>query len=125
MKVQKEVIGDVNVARLSGSLDSAAAAEVHEQVTPILTDSRPVLLDFSDVICVSDGGLRTMLVIYRQAQAMDGKVAVVGLSSELHDALAATGYLKFFHIADNVDGGLRLLREGDTVRSGAARSVVS
>lgn len=125
MKVHKETIGEVNVARLSGSLDSAATAAVHEQLMPVLTDSRPALLDFSDVTCVSDGGVRTMLVIYRQAQAMDGKVAVVGLSSELYGALAATGYLKFFHVADSVDSGLRVLHDANTVRTGAARSVVS
>lgn len=117
MKVQKEVLGDVNVARLHGSLDNAAAPAVHEELMPILIDRRPVLLDFSNVTCVSDGGLRTMLVIYRQAQAMDGTVAVVGLSTDLCEALAATGYLKFFRLADSVDSGLRILQGAHAVRS--------
>jgi anti-sigma B factor antagonist len=109
MDVRKDTIGDVNVARLHGDLDSASAADVHDEILPILLDHRPVLLDFTEVTHVSDAGLRTMLVIYRQAQAVDGKVAVVGLNSELRGALTATGFLRFFHVAEDIPAGLRAL----------------
>jgi hypothetical protein len=66
-----------------------------------------------------------MLAIYRQAQAMDGKVCVVGLSGELHLALSATGFLRFFIVADDIDHGIVVLQEtldGDRVPVGAADS---
>lgn len=122
MNVTRDSVGAVNIARLSGDLDSASAADLHEQIMPLLLDRRPMLLDFTEVTHISDAGLRTMLLVYRQAQAVDGTVAVVGLSDELRAALAATGYLEFFHVADDVDGGLRALRVADAE---PIRSVVS
>jgi anti-sigma B factor antagonist len=113
MNVTTDSVGAVNVARLSGDLDSTSAADLHEKIMPVLLDRRPLLLDVTDVTHISDAGLRTMLVIYRQAQAVDGEVAVVGLSEELRAALTATGYLEFFHVADDVAGGLRALRATD------------
>jgi anti-sigma B factor antagonist len=120
MEVRKDSVGAVNVARLSGDLDSASAADVHEEILPILLDKRPVLLDFTDVSHISDTGLRTMLAIYRQAQAVDGKVAVVGLSVELRAALRATGFLRFFVVADDVPAGLLALRAEEPTGSVAS-----
>lgn len=110
MQVSKDLVNAVMVVRLRGNLDSSSAGELHDEIVPILLDKHPVLLDFTGVGHVTDAGLRTMLVVYRQAQAVDGLVAVVGLSQELRSALAATGFLRFFLIADDVAGGLDLLQ---------------
>jgi anti-sigma B factor antagonist len=110
MHITRDNISDVSVARIVGTLDSEYASEVHDGIVPILLDRRPVLLDFTEVPYVSQDGLRTMLAIYRQAQAMDGKVCVVGISGELHLALSATGFLRFFLVAENVDEGIVVLQ---------------
>jgi anti-sigma B factor antagonist len=112
--VTKDKFSDVTVARIIGVLDSAYAKEVHDGIVPILLDRRPVLLDFTQVPHVSQDGLRTMLAIYRQAQALDGKVCVVGVAGELHLALSATGFLRFFIVADDVEGGLLVLQADGT-----------
>lgn len=124
MHVSEDEISDVVVARIVGTLDATYAQEVHEGIMPILLTQRPILMDFTEVPYVSHAGLRTMLAIYRQAQAIDGKVAVVGIKDELYLALSATGFIRFFLVADSVDEGLRTLRgDGDAktgTRAGAA-----
>ncbi|GAB1688734.1 STAS domain-containing protein [Krasilnikovia sp. M28-CT-15] len=111
MHITKDNVSDVTVARLVGTLDGAYAQEVHDGIVEILLDRQPVLLDFSGVPHVAQDGLRTMLAIYRQAQALDGKVCVVGVTGELHLALRATGFLRFFLVADDVEDGVAVLQE--------------
>jgi anti-sigma B factor antagonist len=119
MKITRDQISDVIVASISGPLDGTYADEVHDAIMPILLDGQPILLDFTDVPHVSRAGLATMLAIYRQAQAIDGKVCVVGVSGELHLALTATGFLRFFVVADDVQTGLLALQELDLVEAAA------
>jgi len=111
MHITKDTISDVTVARIAGILDSTYAKEVHDGIVPILLERQPILLDFTDVPHVSQDGLRTMLAIYRQAQAIDGKVCVVGITGELHLALSATGFLRFFLVAEDIDEGIVVLRK--------------
>ncbi|MGC9670558.1 STAS domain-containing protein [Planosporangium sp. 12N6] len=111
MHVTRDTLSDVTVARIVGTIDSRYAQEVHEGLMPILLTRQPLLLDFSEVPYVSHAGLRTMLAVYRQAQAIDGKVCVVGLNDELRLVLTATGFLRFFVVADDLDGGLSALRD--------------
>jgi anti-sigma B factor antagonist len=110
MEITTARVGPVTVARFSGVMDSGSAQQVHAGVVPALLERRPLLMDFTGVSHVSDAGLRTLLVIYRQAQAVDGSVAMVGLSREVRTVLAATGFLRFFVVAVDLTAGLAALR---------------
>lgn len=120
MEVTRDSISDVTVARIVGSLDGAYAQAVHDGIVPLLLDQQPILLDFSGVSGVSHEGFGTMLAIYRQAQAICGKVAIVGLSDDLHSTLSATGFLRFFVVTDDVASGLAALADPSEARSVAA-----
>jgi len=115
MEILKDNVNSVTVARCRGRMDGASTEKVHEDIVPILLDRRPVLLDFTGVSHISEAGLRTLLAVYRQAQAVDGKVALVGLSTELHEVLSATGFLRFFVIAQDVEAGVAALAENPGV----------
>ena len=111
MDVRKEVIDSIMVIVLTGDLNSRSAPSVQEQVLPALPPDGRVLLDLSRVPFVSSAGLRTLLLIYRQAQAVNSSVALVGLSADIRRVLSATGFLGFFAVADSLPGGLDALRE--------------
>jgi anti-sigma B factor antagonist len=117
MEITHESVGSVNVLHLVGHLNDHSAEDAHETIMSVLLTGQPILLNFSEVSEVTDAGLRTMLVIYRQAQAIDCRVSVVGLSSELHSALRATGFLRFFLVADDVAVGLAALQQSEDERS--------
>jgi anti-sigma B factor antagonist len=111
MKARKRMVGEVAVIALSGGLDSHSAAEIRDRVTVQLADHEHVVVDFTGVTCVSSASIRAMLLIYRQAQALDRTVAVVGLSPEVRNVLAATGFLHFFVIAGSVADAVAAVAE--------------
>jgi len=120
MEITKRDIDSITVISLVGSLDSRSAPTVQESILPSLPEDGRVLLDLSGVTFVSSAGLRTMLLIYRQAQCVDTTVALVGLSDQLREVLSATGFLGFFVVSDSLHGGLSGLRVPEPEQSGAA-----
>ena len=58
-----------------------------------------MIVDLTAVPYMSSAGLRTMLLLYRQAQCSDATVALVGLSDNLRSMMQATGFLDFFVVA--------------------------
>jgi anti-sigma B factor antagonist len=110
MDIRKHMAGKVAVISLVGRLDSHSAADVHASMLESLTPRCQILLDFSKVVCLSEDGLRTALVLYRQAQRLDSWVALVGLSAELRNVLAATGYLGFFLVTETVADAIPALQ---------------
>jgi len=109
MQIREYKIDSILVIRLTGDLDSRSAPAAQEQILPSLPADERILLDLTGVPFVSSAGLRTMLLIYRQAQIMNSSVALVGLSSELRDVLTATGFLGFFVVADSLAEAVELL----------------
>jgi anti-sigma B factor antagonist len=110
MKLATSEAGPVLVVTLAGSLDSRSSPAVQEQILALLKGDDRILLDLTDVSFVSSAGLRTMLLLYRQAQCLSSSVALVGLSDELHTVLSATGFLGFFLVAPDIAAGVEALR---------------
>jgi len=106
MKFNKRLVDDVCVIALSGALDHESAVEVEDRIAQILPQREHLVVDFSKVTCVSSASLRTMVLLYRQAQALGHSVAVVGLSAEVHNVLSATGFLDFFVLSDSVQAAV-------------------
>jgi anti-sigma B factor antagonist len=106
MKFNKRLVDDVCVIALSGALDHQSAVDVQDRIAKVLPEREHVVIDFSKVSCVSSASLRTMVLIYRQAQALGHTVAVVGLSPEVHNVLSATGFLDFFVLSDSIQAGV-------------------
>jgi len=113
MQIREYKIDSIVVIRLTGDLDSRSASATQEQILPSLPADERILLDLTGVPFMSSAGLRTMLLIYRQAQIMNSSVALVGLSSELRDVLTATGFLSFFVVADELADAVELLKKSE------------
>jgi anti-sigma B factor antagonist len=110
MQIREYKIDSIMVIRLTGDLDSRSAPAAQEQILSTLPADERILLDLTGVPFMSSAGLRTMLLIYRQAQIMNSSVALVGLSKELRDVLTATGFIGFFVVADTLTEAVESLR---------------
>ena len=111
MEVQVRTEGDVTILEASGDVDGSTAPNLQEQVLACAKSGCKMLMDMSNVGFMSSAGLRVMLLLHRQISGGNGKVVLVGLSDEIKDTMAATGFLKFFTTTDTIDAGLDALNQ--------------
>lgn len=112
MEVRRRNAGSVVVVSLLGDLDSSTAPMVQERLRSLVHPDGLVLIDLSGVRYMSSAGLRTMLLLYRQAQLVNTMVGIAGISEELRTMMSATGFLGFFTVGDTVADGVRILESG-------------
>lgn len=106
MDIVTRSVGGVTVAALSGDLDGKSAPLAHEALLPLCSAGGRLVLAMGEVGYMSSAGLRLLLLLFRQAQAAGGELVLVGLSEELRDTMAATGFLSYFKTAETVEAGL-------------------
>lgn len=86
-------------ARLVGRLDTPAAAEVTQEIQPLLDHAgATIVLDCSEMSYISSSGLRIFLTIRKAASAAGGHVIIQGLSNEIRQVFMMTGFLQLFEI---------------------------
>jgi anti-sigma B factor antagonist len=111
VEITRNVVGSILVIGLAGDFDGRFAAKVQEEVLRTLPRDERILLDLTNVPFVSSAGLRTLLLIYRQALVVNSSVGLVGLSPQVRSVLAANGFLEFFAVADTVAQGVKAVSE--------------
>ncbi|MEU3454725.1 STAS domain-containing protein [Micromonospora sp. NPDC006766] len=111
MQIAQRTLDSVTIVSLMGELDARTASIVQDRLVSGLSTSSAVLLDLAELRYVSSAGLRTMLMVYRQAQTKDVPIALVGVSHPLRGILSATGFLRFFQVVDSVTEGIAVLRK--------------
>jgi len=110
MTLSTDTIDGMTVVTLSGDIDGKTAPEVQQHLLPLIEDNNALVLDMSNVNYMSSAGLRVMLLLYRQAASQDSQLALAGLSEEVEDVMAATGFLDFFTVASDVPSGIAKLK---------------
>lgn len=111
MKINIKNLEDIKLVELIGELDAITAPAVQQKILPLAQAKSQILLNLSQVAYMSSAGLRVLLSLYRQTTAQDGKLVLVGLSEDLQDTMSVTGFLDFFTTSENLDAGLKELKE--------------
>ncbi len=97
---------EIKVVEVIGDIDANTAPDVQKQVLPLAEPGSKILMDMTKVPYMSSAGLRMLLSLYRQTQAKEGKLVLVGLSEELQDTMSVTGFLDLFTTAETVESGI-------------------
>jgi anti-sigma B factor antagonist len=113
MEIEKYMRGGVTVLALDGELDSSTASDVRERLGELVPGEGRVLLDLSRTTYMSSAGLRVLLLLYRQVRASGVRLALAGITDDVTEVMAATGFLAFFTVAGTVEDGVAAL--GDRV----------
>ncbi len=94
---------NVEVHKVGEVLDASTSKMEQEAITQILDQGKNVALDLSECKYVSSAGLRVMLYSYKVA-AMDGlKLFLIGVSEDVKEVMAITGFKRFFSFYQSVD----------------------
>ena len=106
MDINIRSVEQVTVVEIIGDIDGKTAPDVQQQILPLVQPGSKILLDMSGVAFMSSAGLRVLLSTYRKVASNNGRIVLVGLSSELRDTMSLTGFLRFFTDYDTVEKGL-------------------
>jgi len=112
MEVTVDLVQGVTVLTLSGDIDGSTAPIAQAKITEQIVPETGLILDMTNVAYMSSAGLRMLLSAHRTATAKRASIALVGLSENLQDTMAATGFLDFFSTYSSLPAALTALGKG-------------
>ncbi|MFI8088863.1 STAS domain-containing protein [Streptomyces sp. NPDC086080] len=80
----------------AGEINSETSGTLLEALRPLVRSGDTLRIDLKNVSYVSSAGLRTLLVVYREAQHSGARVTLTGVGEEVRFVMSATGFLDFF-----------------------------
>lgn len=97
MKVTIEEVDGKWIATLVGEMDSAAAAEVEESLSPLFkSEGKDVVIDCARLEYIASSGLRILLSILKAAKAAGSRVVLRSVSNDIMDVFKLTGFVNIF-----------------------------
>lgn len=97
MKIENE--GSVIVARLSGRLDTAAAAEITPDIQTLAEQAAGhIIIDCTELAYISSSGLRLFLTLRKESAAKGGKLQVRNINADIRQVFMMTGFISLFDI---------------------------
>ena len=97
MKIENE--GSVIVARLSGRLDTAAAAEITPDIQTLAEQAAGhIIIDCTELAYISSSGLRLFLTLRKESAANGGKLQVRNINADIRQVFMMTGFISLFDI---------------------------
>ena len=106
MQVDVRNEGDIVVVELVGDIDGKTAPEFQARVLDLVKPRSRIVVSLERVAFMSSAGLRTMLLIYREAKSKDAKVVLAQVNQDIRRSMAATGFLPFFVLSDSVQDAI-------------------
>ena len=110
MQIELRKESGVVIAEPHGDVDGQTASIFQEQILALLLPQARIVIDFAGVAFMSSTGLRTMLLIYRQAKTSGVRLALANVNKDIRGSMSATGFLSFFHVRDSVQDSVEALR---------------
>lgn len=104
-------ISGVTIANLGSAsiLDGAAVEAIGRQLFELVDAQakRKIMLDFTSVRFLSSSMLGVLISLQKRAQAIDGRVVILGLKPDLHKVFKITRLDKLFDFYDKEDDAMK------------------
>jgi anti-sigma B factor antagonist len=100
-KIDTREVNGVTVASCHGRIVFGdESTYLREHLKQILSSSRKVILDLSEVSYIDSGGLGTLVGVYSSARAAGADVKLTGLNQRIKDVLQITKLVTVFEVYD-------------------------
>jgi anti-sigma B factor antagonist len=106
--------GKVKLIHLKGVLNSAALPKAKTELTALLSPNGKTnwVIDLTEVEMMTSAGLRLLLLLQRQG----AHFILTGLSTNLEDLLAVTGFIEIFEVNRTNEAALKKLNQASERR---------
>ena len=110
MTIDIEKVNDICIAALKGRLDVITSAELDGALDGLISSgAKKVLFDLRELDYISSAGLRSLLSAAKKLKAVDGRIALSSLNSNVSEVFKISGLSAFFDIRDSKDDALSVL----------------
>lgn len=92
MEMKTTRIGEINLVRLSGDMDSEASATVLQALKPIAKAGGKILLDMEHVDYVSSAHLYMLVQLYKSLNYAPGTFAMLHVTDALKKVFEVVGF---------------------------------
>ena len=103
MEVQQELLGNWQVIRVIGEIDSKTVTSLRDFIDEKLINDKSVALDLKKVPFMSSAGLRALLTLQRKTSLMKVELALIGVAEEIQDTMKVTGFLQYFKLYESIE----------------------
>lgn len=107
MQVDVRDDGGIVLVEPVGDIDGKTAPDFQEQLLAQVRPAARIVLSLARVPFMSSAGLRSMLLIYREAKARDARLVLAEVNKDIRNSMSATGFLSFFVVRDSVPDAMR------------------
>lgn len=107
MQVDVRDDGGIVLIEPMGDIDGKTAPDFQEQLLARVRPGARIVLSLARVPFMSSAGLRSMLLIYREAKAKDARLVLAEVNKDIRNSMSATGFLSFFVVRDSVQDATR------------------
>jgi anti-sigma B factor antagonist len=102
MNVEQTSVGEVQIFRITGRLDSTTSPAFEAQVLPtVRPGANRILFDFTAVDYVSSAGLRTVLLAAKQTRATQDGFAIFSMSQSIFQVFKMSGFARVIPLFDD------------------------
>lgn len=109
MEVLLSRVGSIDLVQLQGRLDMAHVVSLGQQLTPLF--ERPghrIVLSLAELTSITSVGLRLILQLARQSQAVQGTVLLCELQGHVLEVFETSGFIDIVPICLSRTEALRL-----------------
>jgi anti-anti-sigma factor len=99
MEIKEEKRGNVKIIGLRGKLDANTSPSVEEQLQAVMDQGeKRLVLDLSELTYISSLGLRVFIVVAKEMQKVNGKLALARLNERIYEIFKIAGFTRIFSI---------------------------
>ena len=111
LALERKSVGECEVVRVEGRLDSAVAGELKARLLSCVDQgSIHLLLDLGDVEFVDSTGLSAIISALKAATSLGGEVVLLRPTATVRSILELTRLHQVFRIYEGVEAALKSLR---------------
>jgi len=111
LKMETRVTDGVTVILCSGRIVfGEEATALRDTMKRLLTSSRQIVLNLSEVSYIDSGGLGSLVGVYSSAKAGGADIKLTGLSERLRDVLQITKLVTVFEVYDTEQQAIAAFR---------------
>lgn len=106
-RIERESRGNVQVVRLSGSLDMYSFPRLETQLSSLFQQAQyRIILDCRDVDYIGSAGLGALIGFAKQANEHDGDVKLLNVPERIFKIIELLGFTKVLQVHPNEDSAL-------------------